>query len=89
MKKTLLLITLLSTLLLADTSVNFRVGGMTCGGCASGINESFKEDFAGYSVHVDYDTAIMSVSTKDGSDVDVKKFQDALDEMGFKGTLVK
>ncbi|HFU74585.1 MAG TPA: heavy-metal-associated domain-containing protein [Helicobacteraceae bacterium] len=75
-------------LLFADSSIAMRVGGMTCGGCASGINESFLEDLPQYNSHVDFETAILHVSTKDGSDVDVEKVKLALDEMGFSGKLV-
>ena len=88
MKEIIIALLLASSVLLANSSVTFRVGGMTCAGCASGINESFSEDFPDYKVHLDYDSALMSVERKDGKDVDVKKFKEALEEMGFKGKLV-
>ena len=88
MKRIVSILIILSTMLIADSSINMRVGGMTCAGCASGINESFSEEFPNYKVHLDYDTAIMHVQSKDGSDIDINKFKEALEEMGFKGKLV-
>lgn len=89
MKKIILSLLFISSILWADSTVKLSIGGMTCGGCASGINENFLEDLPKYKAHVDFDTAIMTVSTKDGSDVNVKEVEEALLEMDFKGTLVK
>ena len=89
MKKLLLASLLLATSLFADSSIEMRVGGMTCGGCASGINETFLEDLPQYKAYVDYETTVLHVSTNDGSDVNVAEVKSALNEMGFKGILVK
>ena len=89
MKKLLFASLLFATSLFADSSIEMHVGGMTCGGCASGINETFLEDLPQYKAHVDYKTTILHVSTKDESDVKVAEIKSALNEMGFKGTLVK
>ena len=88
MKKTILFVLVLSTWTMADSSIKLNVTGMTCGGCASGINEGFAEDFLKYKVYVDYKSAMMRVKRKDGNDVNVKVIKEALEDMGFKGSLV-
>ena len=88
MKKTMMLLLVLSSCVMADSSIKLSVSGMTCGGCASGINEGFAEDFLKYKVHVDYKSAMMRVKRKDGNDVNVKVIKEALEDMGFKGSLV-
>jgi len=74
---------------MADSTIKLSIGGTTCNGCATGINEAFKDDFPKYKVHLDYDSAVMTVNSKDGSDVNVKEVQEALSGMGYKGTLLK
>ena len=89
MKKIISMLLLTTTMVYAQSSVELDIGGMTCGGCSAGINESFKEDFPAYKVHVDYESARMKVQSKDGSDINIKALQEALDEMGFKGTPIQ
>jgi len=89
MKKIMLILVLIGSLAFADSAVKMEIGGMTCDGCASGIEESFTEDLPKYKVHVNYKTAIMTVSTQNGSDVNVNEVKTALEELGFKGTLMK
>jgi len=84
MTKIITAILLLSSLLFAQSNVTLSISGMTCGGCAKGLNEVFKEDFPQYVVHVDYETAKMHIESKDGSDVDVVKVKKVLTEMGYK-----
>jgi len=89
MKKIVMMLILTVAFAFADSSIKMEIGGMTCGGCATGITESFEEDFTKYKVHLDYKSAIMDISTKDGSDVNVTKVESILEEMGFKGKLIK
>ena len=86
MKKIVLSLLVFGSLVMAN-EVTMKIEGMTCGGCAVGINEGIPEDYPNYVVHADYKTALMSVSTKNGKQVNIKEVQTALDEMGFKGTL--
>ncbi len=88
MKKVVTSLLILSGIAFAQNSVDFSVVGMTCGGCAAGLNESFLEDLPQYKSHVDYETAILHVSSKDGSDVNVEEVKKTLDEMGFKGRVI-
>jgi len=84
MIKTITTILLLSSLLFAQSNITLSISGMTCGGCAKGLNEVFKEDFPQYIVHVDYETAKMRIESKDGTDIDEVKVKKALAEMGYK-----
>jgi len=59
MTKIITAILLLSSLLFAQSNVTLSISGMTCGGCAKGLNEVFKEDFPLYVIHVDYEIAKM------------------------------
>ncbi|MDF1881418.1 heavy-metal-associated domain-containing protein [Sulfurimonas sp. MAG313] len=79
---------LMMSVLMAESSLKLEIGGMSCGGCANGINESFEEDLSKYKVTVDYKTAIMDISSKDGSDIDIKEVLKALEELGFKGKVI-
>jgi len=88
MKRIVVILMLVVTITYANSSLQLRIGGMTCGGCASGINESFEEDLPKYKVHVDFETAVMHIETKDDSDIDIKEVQDALEDMGFKGSII-
>jgi copper chaperone CopZ len=89
MRKIIIAMMFLTSLMMADSTIKLSIGGMTCNGCATGINEGFKDDFPKYKVHLDYDSAVMMVHSKDGSDVNIKEVQEALLGMGFKGTLLK
>jgi len=89
MKKIVMMLMLTMAFAFANNTINMEIGGMTCGGCATGITETFQEGFTKYKVHLDYKSAIMSISTKDGSDVNVSEVQGILEEMGFKGKLIK
>ena len=73
MIKTITAILLLSSLIFAQSNITLSISGMTCGGCAKGLNEVFKEDFPQYVVHVDYETAKMLIENKDDTDIDVVK----------------
>jgi len=89
MKKMIFTLICASAILSASDLLSLQISGMTCRGCASGINESFAEDFPNYKSHVDYKSKTMTIKSKDGSDIDEKKVNEALAEMGFKGKLVK
>jgi len=89
MKKFMFALICASAVLSASDLLSLQIGGMTCEGCSSGINESFAEDFPNYKSHVDYKSKTMIIKSKDGSDVDEKKVKEALAEMGFEGKLVK
>ena len=89
MKNVILAFICVSGVLSASELLSLQISGMSCGGCASGINESFAEDFPNYKSHVDYKSKTMTIKSKDGSDIDEKKVKEALEEMGFSSKETK
>ena len=89
MKKIVIGLLIMLTMAFAQSTVKIEVFGMTCGGCAQTISEVLFEEYPKYKATLEYKTAILTVSTKDGSDVDIKEVQEMLQEMDFTGKLVK
>jgi len=89
MKKILMVLLLGVVALHAGSKVQLSVGGMSCQSCVSGINNVFKDDFPAYNVSLDFESTVLTVISKDGSDVDVKIIQSTLEEIGYKGRVLK
>jgi len=89
MKKILMVLLLGAVALQGASKIQLSIGGMSCQSCASSINSVFKDDFPAYNVSLDFESTILTVASKDGSGVDVKSIQSTLEEMGYKGRVLK
>ena len=72
----------------ADT-IHAGVNGMVCAFCATGVEKSFQAQPAVDTVKVDLEAKAVTITTKDGQDIDDAKVKRIITDAGYTVTEIK
>jgi len=67
----------------AGKEISATVNGMVCAFCAQGITKKFNAEPAVEKVDVSLEKKVVTITLKDGKDLDDKKVQEILKESGY------
>lgn len=67
----------------AGKEISATVNGMVCGFCAQGITKKFNADPAVEKVDVSLEKKVVTITLKEGKNLDDKKIQELLKESGY------
>lgn len=72
----------------ADT-IHARVNGMVCAFCATGVEKSFQAQPSVETVKVDLEAKAVTITTKDGKNIDDEKVKKIITDAGYTVTEIK
>lgn len=83
MKKVLILVLALSSSMVFAKDISVKVSGMVCSMCAQGIQKKFSKLPEVKEIKVDLDAKVVSITTKDETDVADSKIKELITEAGY------
>lgn len=83
MKKVLILVLALSNSMVFAKDISVKVNGMVCSMCAQGIQKKFSKLPEVKEIKVDLDAKVVSITTKDETDVADSKIKELITEAGY------